>query len=81
MLLAVAAGEAPYHGVRTHGSPLMWAAGWAIGGQPPEGYDVLEWARPTWTPLQVFDERYGALRSQPPAAALRDLARDSLRLP
>jgi len=81
MLLAVAAGEDPYHGILAHGSSLMWRAGWAVSGQPPAADAVLEWARPTWTALRVLDRGMDATRSQPPSGALRDQARASLRLP
>ena len=81
MLLAVATGEDPYAGILAHGSPLMWRAGWAVGGEPPTGDDALEWARPTWTVLRVLDDPLDAVRSKSPSDALRDLARAALRRP
>jgi hypothetical protein len=81
MLLAVAAGEDPYHGILAHGSSLMWSGGWAIDDQPPRADDALDWARPTWTVLRVLDSRMESGRRKTPSDALRDLARAALRLP
>lgn len=78
-LLAVAAGEQPPDLVHRCGSDLLWSAGWASAGNvPPDGWDVLEYARPTWNALRVVSDDDPLSRKRVPEE-LRQLARAALR--
>jgi hypothetical protein len=80
MLLAVAAGEAPYDGVRRFGPDLLWSAGWSHpDGGPADESAAIEYARPTWDVLRVAGCDSDILRREPVSDAARQLARAALR--
>lgn len=80
-LLAAAGGEHPPDLLRRLGSDLLWSAGWATSGNLPlAGWDVLEYARPTWNALRVVSDDDPLSRKRV-LDELRQLARAALRSP